>query len=72
VGSLQATQAGNQLIALQNQQLADLIAVVTAQSRAQTIEAARQTANQDQAKLQFQRFLVPGASTSSSSVQMFH
>ena len=72
VGSLQATQAGNQLVALQTQQLADLTAVVAAQSRAQAIEAARTTANQDQARVQFQRFLTPGAASSTTTVQMFH
>ena len=35
-GALQATQAGNQLLALQAQQLADLTAAVAAQGRAQT------------------------------------
>src|SRR5258708_1533758 len=37
-GALQATQAGNQLVALQAQQLADLTAAVAAQGRAQRDE----------------------------------
>ena len=41
-GALQATQAGNQLLALQAQQLADLTAAVAAQGRAQSLEAAQQ------------------------------
>jgi P-type conjugative transfer protein TrbJ len=36
-GALQATQAGNQLLALQAQQLADLTAVVAANGRAQAL-----------------------------------
>src|SRR5262245_29116390 len=37
VGALQALQTGNQLVALQTRQLADLTAVVAAQSRAQSL-----------------------------------
>ena len=37
-GALQASQAGNQLLALQAQQLADLTAAVAAQGRAQNLE----------------------------------
>src|SRR5882757_6180539 len=40
-GALAATQAGNQLLALQAQQLADLTAAVAAQGRAQSLEAAQ-------------------------------
>lgn len=38
-GALQASQAGNQLLALQVQQIADLIAVVAAHGRAQNLES---------------------------------
>jgi P-type conjugative transfer protein TrbJ len=51
-GALQATQAGNQLIALQAQQLADLTATVAAQGRAQSLEAAQRTIAQDQGREQ--------------------
>ena len=46
-GALQATQAGNQLLALQSQQLADLTAVVAAKGRAQALRgrAARPRPN---------------------------
>ncbi len=71
-GALQATQAGNQLIALQAQQLADLTATVAAQGRAQSLEAAQRTAAQDQGREQLRRFLTPGAGYQSTSVQMFH
>ncbi len=43
-GALQATQAGNQLLALQAQQLADLTAAVAAQGRAQNLESAQRAA----------------------------
>ena len=47
VGILQATQAGNQLIALQTRQLADLTALLAAHSRMQSLEGARLNANQE-------------------------
>jgi P-type conjugative transfer protein TrbJ len=71
-GALQATQAGNQLAALQAQQLADLTATVAAQGRALSLEAAQRTAAQDQGREQLRRFLTPGAGHQSTSVQMFH
>jgi P-type conjugative transfer protein TrbJ len=55
-GALQATQAGNQLLALQSQQIADLIAVVAAQSRAQALEMARQTTAEADGQERFRRF----------------
>jgi P-type conjugative transfer protein TrbJ len=71
-GALQATQAGNQLLALQAQQLADLTATVAAQGRAQSLEAAQRAAAQDQAREQLRRFLVPGQGYQATAVQMFH
>ncbi len=70
-GALQATQAGNQLLALQAQQLADLTAAVAAQGRAQNIEAAQRTAAQDQAREQRRRFLVPGQGYQPGNARMF-
>jgi P-type conjugative transfer protein TrbJ len=55
-GALQAAQAGNQLLALQSQQLADLTATVAAQGRAQALEAARHTADEAEGKERFRRF----------------
>ena len=72
MGALQATQAGNQLIALQAQQLADLTATVAAQGRAQNLEAAQRTLAQDQGREQLRRFLTPGVGYQPTSVQMFH
>ena len=56
-GALQATQAGNQLLAVQAQQLADLTATVAALGRAQSLEAAQRSAAQAQAREQMRRFL---------------
>lgn len=72
VGALQATQAGNQLIALQTKQLADLVALIAAQSRAQSLDGARTTANQEQAREQLDRFLNGTQGYQSQTVQMFH
>jgi len=71
-GALQATQAGNQILALQAQQLADLTATVAAQGRAQSLEAAQRAAAQDQGREQLRRFLTPGQGYQSQDVQMFH
>ncbi|MEG3088804.1 P-type conjugative transfer protein TrbJ [Sphingomonas sp. PB4P5] len=72
VGALQVAQAGNQLLALQARQLADLTAVVAAQGRAQALDAAQRAAAQDQAREQLRRFLAPGTGYRPVPVQMFH
>ena len=71
-GALEAAQAGNQLLALQAQQLADLTAAVAAQGRAQSLEAAARVAAQDQAREQLRRFLTPNQGYQPSTVRMFH
>ncbi|WP_407179974.1 P-type conjugative transfer protein TrbJ [Bradyrhizobium sp. STM 3562] len=71
-GALQASQAGNQLLALQAQQLADLTATVAAQGRAQSLESAQRAAAQDQGREQLRRFLGQGQAYQPTSVQMFH
>jgi P-type conjugative transfer protein TrbJ len=50
-------QAGNQLLALQTQQLADLTAAIAAQSRAQVLEAAREAATEAEGRERLRRFL---------------
>ena len=70
-GSLQATQAGNQLLALQAQQLGDLTAVVAAQGRAQNLEAAQRTAAQEQGREQLRRFLTLGQGYQPGNARMF-
>src|SRR5215472_4695514 len=72
VGALQAVQAGNQLVALQTRQVADLTAVIAAQSRAQSLAGARTSANQEQAREQLSRFLGGTQSYQPQTVQMFH
>lgn len=71
-GALQASQAGNQLIALQTKQIADLTAVIAAQSRAQSLAGARTAANQEQAREQLDRFLSSSQGYEPQTVQMFH
>ena len=71
-GALQAAQAGNQLLALQAQQLADMTAVIAAHGRAQNLESAQRTAAQDQGREQLRRFLTQGSGYQPTTVQMFH
>jgi P-type conjugative transfer protein TrbJ len=72
VGALQATQSGNQLIALQTNQLADLTAVMASIARAQSLESARAVASQAQAREQLDRFLTYGSGYQAQTVKMFH
>jgi P-type conjugative transfer protein TrbJ len=73
VGILQATQAGNQLLALQAKQLSVTQALLASQARAQAIEQARQAESQEQAHEQYRRFIgtAPGSYTP-VTVTMFH
>jgi P-type conjugative transfer protein TrbJ len=71
-GALQAAQSGNQLVALQTKQLADLTAVMAAIARAQSLEGARTVENQEQAQQQLSRFLTYGQGYQPQTVQMFH
>jgi P-type conjugative transfer protein TrbJ len=57
VGALQAAQAGNQILALQAQQLSSLTALAAAQGRAQALEAADRAAARADAKARFSRFM---------------
>jgi P-type conjugative transfer protein TrbJ len=70
-GALQATQAGNQLLALQSQQLSDLIALMSANGRSESlIEAERATAA-EQGRVQRERFLTPGSGYQPGNARMF-
>ncbi|NOG70808.1 P-type conjugative transfer protein TrbJ [Roseicella sp. DB1501] len=71
-GALQATQAGNQLLALQAQQLADLTAVVAANGRAQALSDAERAAAAEQGREQRRRFLTPGTGYQPGNAKMFH
>ena len=67
-GALQAAQAGNQLLALQSQQLSDLVAVLSAKSRADALEQARAASTEAQGQQQYKTFstrtgYVPGSVT---------
>jgi P-type conjugative transfer protein TrbJ len=55
-GALQAAQAGNQLLAIQSQQIADLAAIMTAQGRAEMLDAARAAAAEAEGRERFRRF----------------
>jgi P-type conjugative transfer protein TrbJ len=72
VGALQASQAGNQLLALQSKQLADVTALLASQGRAQSLEMARNAEAQEQAREQMRRFIAPGQAYQPGSVSMFH
>ena len=71
-GALQAAQSGNQLIALQTRQLADLTGVMAAIARAQSLEDARNVENELQAQQQLATFLNYGPGYQPGSAQMFH
>lgn len=71
-GALQATQAGNQLLALQAQQLADLTAVIAANGRAQALTEAERSAAAEQGREQRRRFLTPGSGYQPGSAKMFN
>lgn len=55
-GALQAAQAGNQLLALQSEQLSDLVAVLSAKGRADALEQARVTAAESEGQQQYKIF----------------
>lgn len=56
-GALQAAQAGNQLLAVQAKQLADLTALLAAQGRAEAMDQGAGVAAAAEAKARLQRFL---------------
>ena len=71
-GALQATQAGNQLLALQAQQLADLTAVVATNGRADALSQAERAAAAEQGREQRRRFLTPGSGYQPGNAKMFY
>jgi P-type conjugative transfer protein TrbJ len=70
-GALQATQAGNQLLALQSQQLSDLVALVSVNGRADALTQAERVAAAEQGREQRRRFLTPGAGYQPGNARMF-
>jgi len=71
-GALQATQAGNQLLALQSQQLSDLVALLAANGRAGALTEAERAAAAEQGREQRRRFLTPGNGYQPGNAQMFN
>jgi type IV secretion system protein TrbJ len=69
-GALQAAQVNNQLLVQISQQLADLIALQAAHSRAQSLIAAANVTDQNQGPLA--SFLTRGSGYQAQTVQMFH
>lgn len=60
IGNLQVSQAGNQLIALNAKQQMQLQELAAAQYRADALEKARTAMAQEQARVQFERFMGDG------------
>lgn len=71
-GALQATQAGNQILALQSQQLSDLVALISANGRAGALTEAERAAAAAQGREQRRRFLTPGSGYQPGNAQMFN
>ena len=71
-GALQATQAGNQILALQSQQLSDLVALLASNGRANALTEAERTAAAEQGREQRRRFLTPGSGYQPGNAQMFN
>ncbi|RCS25804.1 P-type conjugative transfer protein TrbJ [Phyllobacterium salinisoli] len=71
-GALQAAQAGNQLLALQSQQLSDLVALLAANGRAGALSEAERAAAAEQGREQRRRFLTPGSGYQPGNAQMFN
>ena len=71
-GALQATQAGNQLLALQSQQLSDLVALLAANGRAGALTEAERAAAAEQGREQRRRFLTPGTGYQPGNARMYY
>ena len=71
-GALQATQAGNQILALQSHQLSDLVALLASNGRASALTEAERTAAAEQGREQRRRFLTPGSGYQPGNAQMFN
>jgi P-type conjugative transfer protein TrbJ len=71
-GNLQAAQVSNQLLVQISQQLSDLIAVESANGRAQALVAAAKATDQNQGATQLSTFVTPGAGYQPTAITMFH
>jgi len=71
LGSLQATQATNQLLALQAKQAIQAQQLALAQGRAAALDQARQVAGEEQAREQRRRFMGTGTPYTPQPVRLF-
>jgi P-type conjugative transfer protein TrbJ len=71
-GALAATQAGNQLLALQSQQLADLTSLIAANGRAQALKDADAATAAAQGQEQRRRFMQSSTTYQPGNAQMFY
>ncbi len=71
IGSLQALQATNQLLALQSRQLSATQDLMAANARAQSAEAMRNAEVEEGARAEWQRFWGNGASYTPAPVNVF-
>jgi type IV secretion system protein TrbJ len=71
VGTLQAIQSGNQLLALQSHQLSATQDLLAASARAQAADAMRHAEVENAAKAEWQRFYGSGVGYTSTQVQVF-
>ena len=71
-GALQAAQAGNQILALQSQQLSDLVALLASNGRASALSEAERATAAEQGREQRRRFLTPGSGYTPGNAQMFN
>ncbi len=71
-GALQAAQAGNQLLALQSQQLSDIEALLAAEGRAQALSGADQASAHADAQARIAQFLGGSQTYQPGSVELFH
>jgi P-type conjugative transfer protein TrbJ len=72
VGALQAAQVNNQLLVEISGQLADLIALESANGRAQALVGAAHATDQNQGATQLSNFLTPGPAYQPTAITMFH
>lgn len=71
-GALQAAQAGNQLLALQAQQLSDIAALLAAEGRAQALSGADQASAHADAQARIAQFLDGAATYQPGAVELYH
>ena len=70
-GALQASQSGNQLLALIAKEIADLTAVIAAQGRAEALSSADRATAPADAQVRFSQFMA-GRTYTPANVSMYH